>query len=343
MAPSRREFRRSHDTLVVGMDGPTIDLIDSVRGEVAARTRRTPLLRSEWLSERTGAEVLLKCENLQRTGSFKLRGAVAALAVHHPAAVVTASAGNHGQGLAVAARAAAIPCVVVVPRSIPRVKEEGIRATGARVVRAPHNGYDDTEAWTRAHLDELGGRFVSPFDDPAVMAGNGGTLALEIIEEAEGLDVVVVPCGGGGCAVGMGGALRARSPRTRVVAVNTDASAGMWLSRRDGWAHLRVHGRPTICDGLEGGVSERTFALGLELIDEVVLAAEATIRAAVIEIARQEHLLVEGAGAAGVAALLDGVVDIRGRRACVLLSGGNIDLDRFAGLAPPPEARVLVG
>jgi threonine dehydratase len=320
------------------MDGPTIELVDRIRREVAGQVRRTPLLRSEWLSAQTGADVLLKCENLQRTGSFKLRGAVAALVADRPGAVVTASAGNHGQGLALAARAVGVPCTVVVPRTAPAIKAEGIRALGARLVRAPHDGYDETEAWARAHLTELGGRFVSAFDDPAVMAGNGGTLALELVEDAGHLDVVVVPCGGGGCAVGMGATLRTRSPGTRVVAVNTDASPGMWMSRRDGRAHLRVEGRPTICDGLEGGVSARTYELALELVDDVVLATEATIRAAVREIAVREHLVVEGSGAAGVAALLDRAVDVGGQRVAVLLSGGNIDPDRFAALLTGSDA-----
>ncbi len=308
------------------------ELVASVLPVVARHTRRTPLLESEWLSEVTGGRVLLKCENLQVTGSFKVRGAVAALAQSPPAAVVACSAGNHGLGVARAAAAFGIPCTVVVPSTVPRVKEEAILRHGARVLRSPHAGYDDTQAWTLARLEELRGAFLSPFDDPLVIAGNGGTTGAEIFDEAGDLDAVVVPCGGGGCAVGIGVVARSRRPRAKVIAVNTDASPGMWLSRRDGRAHLRVEGAETVCEGLEGGVSERTYRLGLETIDDVVLAREETIRRAVGEVARREHLVVEGSAAAGVAALLDGALDAAGKRICVVLTGGNIDSGRLAEL-----------
>ena len=307
-------------------------LVASVRPVVARHTRRTPMLASEWLSRATGGEVLLKCENLQLTGSFKVRGAFAALAGRRPSAVVSCSAGNHGLGVARAADTLGIPCTVVVPSTVPRVKEDAIRDSGATVIRAPHPGYDETQAWTLARLDELGGEFLSPFDDPLVIAGNGGTTGLEIFEDAPDLDAVVVPCGGGGCAIGIGVVARARHPSPRIVAVNTDASPGMWLSRRDGRPHLRVEGSETICEGLEGGVSERTYRLGLDTIDEVVLAREESIRRAVADVARREHLVVEGSAAAGVAALLDGAVDAAGRRVCVVLTGANIDGERLAGL-----------
>jgi len=308
----------------------TSDLIASLRPVVSENTRRTPLLKSEWLSSLTGGEVWLKCENLQVTGSFKARGGFAAMAMEKPGSVVAASAGNHGQGLALAARRFGVPCTIVVPRSIPHVKEQAIRSHGARLVRSPFDGYDDTEAWARDHLDEIGGTFISPFDHPAVIAGNGGTLGLEIFEEAGELDAVVVPCGGGGCAIGIGVTARARSTGTRIIGVNTDASPGMWLSRRDRKANLRVDSLPTIAEGIEGGVSENSFRLADRYIDEVVKVREATIRRAVAETALREHLIVEGSGAAGVAAVMDG--QIRGKKVCIVLTGSNIDPELFAEL-----------
>ena len=323
---------------------PTIEFIEEVRGTVAQHARRTPLFRSEWLSQLAGSEVFLKCENLQITGSFKLRGAVAALSTlpedKRCAGVVACSAGNHGLGLALAAKTFGVPCTIVVPRSVPAVKEEGIRAFGAKVVKCPHDGYDRTEAWTLERLGELGGIFTSPVEDPAVIAGNGGTTMLEVLEDAPPLDAVVVPCGGGGCVIGAGLVARAKSPATRVIAVNTDASPGMWLSRRDGRPHVVVDGRPTIADGIEGGVSEVTLRLGERFIDDVVLAQETTIRRTVPQIARHEHMMVEGSGAAGVAALLDGRIDTG--RICIVLSGGNIDLKLFASLAEDPTTDVHV-
>ncbi|UCE61177.1 MAG: pyridoxal-phosphate dependent enzyme [Phycisphaerales bacterium] len=313
---------------------PTIDFVEGIRGAVGKYTRRTPLLRSGWLSKLSGSDVFLKCENLQVTGSFKVRGAVAALSLlpadTRARGVVACSAGNHGLGLAFAAHAFHAPCTIAVPRSAPAVKQDGIRALGANVITSPHDGYDRTQAWMLDRLDALGGTFVSPFEDAAVIAGNGGTTMLEVLEEAPPFDVVVVPCGGGGCAIGTGVVAKSRSPMTRVVAVNTDASAGMWMSRRDERAHLTVDSKPTIADGLEGGISEITFGLGKRFIDDVVLAKESTIRQAVPQIAFNERLIVEGSGAAGVAAVLDG--RIRGKRVCIFLTGGNIDRRLFASL-----------
>lgn len=309
---------------------PSLDLVEKVREVVARYTRRTPILRSEWLSGLLGADVFLKCENLQLTGSFKVRGAYAALReLREP--VVTSSAGNHGLGLARAAQTFGVPCTVVVPRSVARVKLEGIRAWGAKVVVSPHEGYDDTQAWTLDRLGEWGGTFVSPFDDPAVIAGNGGTTALEIFEELPDVDAIVVPCGGGGCAIGAGIVARSRSPRTRIVGVNAEASPGMWLSRRDGRAHLRVASSPTIAEGIEGGVSERTFRLGNKFIDDLVVVGEAAIRRAIAETVRHERMIVEGSAAAGVAALLEGKV--KARRICAILTGSNLDQETLAALA----------
>jgi threonine dehydratase len=306
-------------------------LVERVRPVVSRHVRRTPLLRSDWLSQATGSEVWLKCENLQLTGSFKIRGGFAAVSeIRGP--VIASSAGNHGQGLARAAREFGVPCTVVVPRSAPRVKVEAIRGYGARTIVAPFDGYDDTQAWTLDRLGELGGgTFVSPFDHPAVIAGNGGTLALEILEEAPDVDAVVVPCGGGGCAIGVGVVAERRGFRFGAVGVNTDASPGMWLSRRDRRPRLRVESRPTVADGIEGGVSEVSFELANRFVGEILLVKEETIRRAVGEILRRERMVVEGSGAAGVAALLEG--SRPGARICVVLTGSNIDQKRLIELA----------
>lgn len=311
-------------------------LVSRVREVVSRHTRRTPLLPSEWLSRATGRRVFLKCEGLQRTGSFKVRGALAALELLSPEVrargVVTASAGNHGLGLAYAARIFGAPCLVVVPRHTPRVKVEGIRSLGAaRVLRSPHPGFDETQAWTLAHPPEPGSTFVSSFEDTGVMAGNGGTTYLEIAEQSLGLDALVVPCGGGGLANGLGMmAEAAGAGAPKVFGVNTEASPGMWLSRRDGRAHLAVESAHTIAEGIEGGVGELTYRLGLRWIDTVLAVPEASIRRAVVDVLCRERLVVEGAAAAGVAAVLAGRVP--GERIGVILTGSNIDPERLAGL-----------
>jgi threonine dehydratase len=326
------------------MHEPTLDTVLAVRDVVARHTLRTPLLRSDWLSDRTGASVTLKCESLQRTGSFKIRGAIAALHTlgerERRAGVFTASAGNHGRGLAHAARQFGVPCTVVVPEGCPAVKAEGMQSAGARVVVAPHAGFDDAQAWALDHRAELGARFVSAYDDPAVIAGNGGTLALEILEAVGEPDLILAPCGGGGLTTGLGLVTRERAPRTRVVGVNAEASPGMWLSRRDGRPHLRVESGPTWAEGIEGGVGALTFSLSARLLDDIVLASEAGIRNAVGQTLLQQRLVIEGSAAAAVAAVLEGRVAVPpGARVVVILTGSNIDPDRLAAaLGPPPSA-----
>lgn len=268
-------------------------------------------------SERLGA--WLKCENLQVTGSFKVRGGLAAVDTLRRD-VVAASAGNHGQGLALAAKLYGVACTIVVPRTVPKVKEEAIRSHGATVVKAPFDGYDDTEAWARAQ--NFPGVFVSPFDDDAVIAGNGGTLALEILEDAPDTDTIAVPLGGGGCAIGCGVVAKPRG--VRVIGVNTDASPGMWMSRRDGRPHLRVESAPTIAEGIEGGVSAKSFDLANRYVDDVVVVPEASLGPAIAGVLKHERMLIEGAAAAAVAAR------VRSNNLVIVLSGSNIDLERVA-------------
>lgn len=295
-------------------------------GRIAGRVRRTPLLRSTWLSDLVGGDVFLKCENLQVTGSFKIRGAYAAVGDPSTGSgqaarpVVAASAGNHGIALATAARDAGVPCTIVVPRGVPAVKEEKIRALGATLLKSPFDGYDDTEAWARERAG--GARWVSAYDDPDVIAGNGGTTAQEILDEAD-VEAVVVPCGGGGLAIGSGLV-------KRTIAVNTDASCAMWASWRDGRAHERFDSRPTIAEGLEGGVSRINYERSREFVADVLVVPEASIGPAVRDVALRERMVIEGSAAAGVAAVVAG--KIPHKRFAVVLTGSNIDASRFAAL-----------
>ena len=284
---------------------------------IAGRVRRTPLLRSTWLSDLAGGDVYLKCENLQVTGSFKIRGAVAAIG---DGPVIAASAGNHGIALATAARDAGVSCTIAVPRGVPAVKEEKIRALGATLLKSPFDGYDDTEAWARERAG--GARWVSAYDDPDVIAGNGGTTALEILDEAD-VEAIVVPCGGAGLAIGAGIV-------TRVIAVNTDASCALWASWRDGRAHERFDSKPTIAEGLEGGISRINYERSREFVADVLVVPEASLGPAVRDVALRERMVIEGSAAAGVAAAAAGL--IRHKRFAVVLTGSNIDASRFAAL-----------
>ncbi|HTF57753.1 MAG TPA: pyridoxal-phosphate dependent enzyme [Planctomycetota bacterium] len=307
-----------------------IDTVRRAEAAVRPRVKRTRLVRSAWLSSLTGGEVLLKCEHEQVTGSFKVRGAVAKVASARPDRVAAASAGNHGLGLAWAAREAGAACTIFVPRTLPRVKEEKIVALGARLIKAPFDTYDPTQEYARTRLE--GALWVSAYDDPDVIAGNGGTTAFEIFEDAPGpVDAVVLPCGGGGLAIGAGVVARRLAPGAAVIGVNSEASPGMWLSRRDGRAHLSVDSKATIAEGIEGGVSETTYELGRKFIDEIVLVSEEAIGRAVADMKRREGMTIEGSAAAAVAAVVEGRIP-RKERVVVILTGGNIDPDRLEGL-----------
>jgi threonine dehydratase len=293
---------------------------------VRSRVKRTRLVRSDWLSSLHGGEVWLKCENEQETGSFKVRGALAKLAAAKRDCV-SASAGNHGLGLAWAARRLGVRCTIYVPRTVPAVKAERIAALGATLVKAPFDTFDPTQDYARERIGDA--MWVSAYDDPDIIAGNGGTTALEIFEDGP-VDAIVVPCGGGGLAIGAG--LVAHRHGAKVIGVNSEASPGMWLSRRDGRAHETIDSQPTIAEGIEGGVADSTYRLGLTYIDDVVTVSEAVIGRAVADVKRREGMAIEGSAAAAVAAVVEGKVPRNFRRVVVVLTGGNIDPARLENL-----------
>ena len=326
-------------------ESPLLDpnLIDEVRPFVSQHVRTTPLIQSSSLSERTGWNVLLKCENLQLTGSFKIRGALAAIGCLSPEererGVVASSAGNHGLGLAYAARQSQVPCTIVTPSGVPDVKARAIERLGARRIDSPHAGYDDTEAWTREQGAELGGTFVSPFEDPAVMAGGGGTLMLEILEQLYAQnqsppDAILAACGGGGLLSGMVTARQSKGLETRLIGVNSEASPGMWRSMQDGHAHLRIDSDETLAEGIEGGVGETTYAICKRGEVAIELVSEEAIEHAIHHTVTREHLVIEGSAAVAVAAVQRGVLERIAPEgtAVIVLSGGNIDPTRLASL-----------
>lgn len=311
---------------------PTPELVAAVRPAVARLTIRTPLLESAWLSDLLGRRVLLKCESLQRGGCFKLRGAIAALSRWDPTrraqGVLDASAGNHGLGLALAARALGMACTVVVPRSAPRVKVEGIRAAGARVVEAPVDAFDPAREWMLAHRSELAGELPGPDDEAALVAG-AGTVGLEVLEEEPGVEALLVPAGWGGLAIGVAVAVGARA---RTFGVNSDASPGLHTWLRLGRAPRPEEERATWAEGIQGGTHAWAAALAGRHLAGVLLAREETVRLAPKELLLRERLLVEPSGAAGVAAILDGVAPAGGGPLVVVLTGGNLDPERLRAL-----------
>jgi threonine dehydratase len=306
---------------------------------VAARrlrgvARRTPLERSAWLSERAGAEVWLKLETQQRTGSFKLRGAynaVAALSAEERArGLVTASAGNHGQGVALAASLAGLaPAVVFVPAGAPEAKKRRIARYGAEL-REVQGTYDDAHHAAEAHAARTGACFINAFSDPDVVAGQG-TVGLEIVQELPGVRTIIVPVGGGGISGGVGIVARAMGSGIRVIGVQTEATSAMHASLATGRVVSAPYGA-TLCEGLQGDVDEPGLALAGEVLDGVVLVTEAAVRRAMRRLFQEEGIVAEGSGAVGVAALLEGAIEGIGGPAAVIITGGNVDGERLAGI-----------
>jgi threonine dehydratase len=288
------------------------------------------MILSEWLSDVAKAEVWLKLEIVQVTGSFKARGAVNALSrlkERQPGAktVVTASAGNHGLAVAWAARELGLEARVHVPETTPAVKRAAIVQFGAALASAP--SYEAAEAQAREDAGRSGAIYVSPYNDADVIAG-AGTVALEIFADCPTLDAVVAPLGGGGLLSGIGVVARAHHAGPRHLVVGAEAEASPVLS-----AALAAHEivpvtvRKTIADGLAGNLERgsRTYDLVRDLADHIVLVAEESIELAMRGLAVHERLIAEGAGAAGVAAILQRTPGLAGRRVGVVLSGRNVD------------------
>jgi threonine dehydratase len=310
--------------------------VRAARAAVETVARRTPILSTRTFSERAGGTVVLKAENLQRTGSFKVRGVAAKLAALGEEGcargVVAASAGNHAQALAAAAQARGVPCEVFVPTDAPMSKVEAARGQGAIV----HVGGASVDACLVAALEraETGGlAFVHPFDDPAIIAGQG-SLGLELLEDVPDLAQVVIPVGGGGLCAGVAVAIKAARPDVKIVGVQAAACSTFQESMRRG-EPIEATTALTIADGI---AVKRPGGLTLELLsrladDMVVVSEDATAEAMALLLERCK-LVVEGAGAVGVAALLGGQVKPTTTGATVaILSGGNIDAGLLAAIA----------
>jgi threonine dehydratase len=301
-------------------------------GDVA---RHTPVLPSSTLTERCGGDVVLKAESLQRTGAFKIRGALnklAALGDGCAAGVVCGSAGNHAQALALAARERGVACEVFMPHGAPIAKVEATAALGAHVVIVGHT-VDDCLVAAKARAEEAGLAFVHPFDDPDVVAGQG-TLGLELLEDLPDLATVIVPVGGGGLASGIAIAVKSARPGVRVVGVQVETVAAYPASLRAG-RPIEVDASLTIADGIAvKRPGELTLQLISQWLDDVVVVPEDEVAEAMVLLMEKAKLVVEGAGAVGVAALLGGQVAAAERgKTCVVLSGGNVDAGLLASVA----------
>jgi threonine dehydratase len=305
----------------------TIEEIRKAHHNLQGIIRKTPFERSAPLSDHTGMEVNLKAECLQRTGSFKLRGAyhkIASLGAREKSGgIVTSSAGNHAQGVGLAVSRFKIPCRIYVPQTVPSIKLEAIQQYPVEVV-IEGRLFDEAHAAALADAEESGRVFIPAFDDPLIMAGHG-TVGLEMLDAVSDLDAVIVPVGGGGLIAGVATAVKAVNPVIRVIGCQSIASCAMARSLAENRPHLTFPSEETIAEGLEGGISETTFELGRRLIDRMVLVAEDEIRSAIRFLLTHHGLVVEGSGAVGVAALLHDHWSDPGCKVGVVLTGGNLD------------------
>jgi threonine dehydratase len=308
-----------------------LDDIRAAAERIAGAVFQTPLRAAEWPWD-AGRSVFFKLETVQPTGSYKIRGALNAVRRLRSAAaadappLVTASAGNHGRALAYAASLAGLPLVVFVAADAPRAKVDAIRRAGADLREC--RDYDEAERQAKAHAAAGHALYISPYSHPDVIAG-AGTIGLEIVAQQPHLDAVVVPIGGGGLISGVGSAVKALSPRTRVIGVEVEASCPFTRSLAAGRL-VTIDVRPSLADGLTGNVDPDTITFDIvrDVVDEIVVVDETVLRRALADVVAHEHIVIEGAAAAGPAAILGGQLNLKGNIA-VILSGANIDRSRL--------------
>jgi threonine dehydratase len=318
----------------------TLQDIYRARKAIAGRIRRTPLVTSDALSRTAGAPVHLKLEQLQITGSFKLRGATNAVRALSPEqqarGVVGVSTGNHGRGLAYAARQAGVRCIICMSRLVPRNKVEGIEAQGAEV-RIVGASQDEAQHEVDGLVAEEGMTMLPPFDHEDVIAGQG-TLGLELLEDLPELETVIVPLSGGGLIAGIARAIKSANPRARVIGVTMAQGAAMYESQKAG-RPVEVEELESLADSLGGGIgleNRYTFPMVRDLVDDLLLVEEDQIAAAIHHAYWREQQIIEGSGAVGIAALRAGLIERPGVTA-VVLSGGNIDMAQHHRLISEPR------
>jgi threonine dehydratase len=307
--------------------------VQAARARIARHVQPLRINPSQALSTRFESEILLAHEHLQTTGSFKLRGAMNSVLQLAPGTtgVTAVSTGNHGRGLAYAARQAGVPCIICMSELVPQNKLDGIRALGAET-RIVGKSQDEAEVEARRLVSEEGYTMIPPFDHPHIIAGQG-TLGLEMLEQAPDVDTLLVQLSGGGLISGIALAIKSQKPAVRIIGISMELGAAMAASQRAG-KPVEVEELPTLADSLGGGIgldNRWTFDMVRDYVDEIVLLSEDEIAAGIRHAYFEEQVVIEGGGAVGIAALLAGKI-VPGSKTIVLLSGKNIDMQRHRGI-----------
>jgi threonine dehydratase len=315
------------------MNLPTFADVESAATQIAGIAHKTPVATSKTIDARTGAHLFFKCENLQRAGAFKFRGAYNALSRLNPdqrrRGVVTFSSGNHAQAIALAGQVLSIPRVIVMPSDAPAVKRIATEGYGGEVILYDRDT-ENREAIGERLASERGLTLIPPYDHPHIIAGQG-TAARELIEEIGPLDLLFVPCGGGGLLSGSAIAARAMAPQCRVIGVEPAAGDDATRSFRTG-TRQTVDNPKTVADGARTpSLGSLTFPIVLEQVSDMATVDDPTLLKTMFYLWERMKLVVEPTGALGAAAALEGTTPIRGLRVGVVLSGGNVDLAQVGG------------
>lgn len=305
-------------------------LVETLKAEhrIRRHTLTTPLLPSAYLSERTGAHVYLKLENEQYTGSFKARGSMnKVLALQeegYKGGVVTASTGNHGRGIGRALQQAEMPGIVFLPTTASAEKERAIAQYGVQTKRYGEDSLS-TELYAKAYALDNGMAYISPYNDPQIIGGQG-TIGMEIAQQRANINAVYVTVGGGGLLSGIGTYMKAVEPHTKIIGCQPEHSCEMYLSIKEG-KHVKPLGKPTLSDTSAGGVEDGsiTYALCKTLVDSFVLVDEEKIAESIRLIAHEHHKMIEGAAAVAVASFLQNAHAHQGEQVAIVICGGNID------------------
>ncbi|MEC2258412.1 bifunctional threonine ammonia-lyase/L-serine ammonia-lyase TdcB [Bacillus cereus] len=298
--------------------------------------RKTPLVKSFYLTSKTGGEIYLKLENMQLTGSFKFRGAFNKISQltneEKERGVIACSAGNHAQGVALSSHLLGIKSKIVMPTSAPQAKVDATRGYGSEVILYGDT-FDDAKAKCEEIIKETGETYLHPYDDVEVMAGQG-TIGLDILDDMWDVDTVIVPIGGGGIISGIAVALKSFNPSINIIGVQADNVHGMKASY-DAGRILEHYEAPTIADGCAVKIpGNLTFEIVKDLVDEIVTVSEEELEVAMKDLLQRGKAVVEGAGALATAALLAGKVDkyVQGKKVVAVISGGNVDLKRISSV-----------
>ncbi|MEW6244580.1 MAG: threonine/serine dehydratase [Bacillota bacterium] len=306
------------------------DILESAK-RIGPLIRRTPLEEWEELRTLTGGQIYFKMENLQKTHSFKIRGALNRVMTldeeDRRRGIICASAGNHAQGVALACRLFGLSALVCVPVNTPATKVEATQRYGAEV-RLVGSDYDEAEAAAWEIARDTGRTFVHAFEDSMVVAGQG-TVGLEILQELPEVDVVLVPAGGGGLIGGIGAACKAINPRIQVLGIQSEASPVWYRSFLEGRV-TEVEIQESVAEGLSGAITEVTFDHVKRVVDGFVLVPEDEIYSAMYYALAAHHLVLEGSAAVGIAAVMGGHLNLNGKRVATVLTGGNVDISRVA-------------